>query len=94
MNDLLVAKFKYFRCDKTAMHFFKSYHWKRSQQVSFDDISSKSKHNLSGVPQGSLLGQLLFILSTENTQKIVFRNEIQLLADDTQLIHYFKPNLH
>ena len=57
---------------------------------SFSDPDSM----LYGVPQGSILGPILFILCTKHLQHIAhnLNLNIQLYADDTQLYISFYPD--
>ena len=77
-----------------ALDWFKSYLNNRSQQVYIDGTLSKRFDLDSGVPQGSCLGPLLFIIYASKLFKVI---EDQLphahgYADDTQLYLSFKPN--
>jgi len=65
-----------------VLGWFQSYLEQRSQRVSINDIIS-----LSGVPQGSILGPLVFTMYTHvlgiNAQR--YGTNYQLYADNTQL---------
>ena len=77
-----------------ALDWFTSYLSNRSQQVYLDGILSKQYELDSGVPQGSCLGPLLFIIYVSRLFRVI---EDQLpdahgYADDTQLYLSFKPS--
>ena len=78
-----------------VLDWFKSYLHNRGQQISIEGILSQRFDLDSGVPQGSCLGPLLFIIYASKLFKII---EDQLpdshgYADDTQLYLSFKPSL-
>lgn len=78
----------------TALHWCKSYLEKRYFGVKIDNTISTFLELLFGVPQGSLLGPILFILYIKTLQKIAAKYglNIQLYADDSQLYISFHPN--
>ena len=80
-------------CGK-ALHWVKSYLHGRSFCVKIDDTMSSLLELLFGVPQGSLLGPILFILYIKALQKIASKYglDIQLYADDSQLYISFCPS--
>ena len=76
-----------------ALSWFDSYLSDRYQSVTINGVSSQ-KHKLQfGVPQGSVLGPLLFTAYTKPLGRIIKECGLQyhLYADDTQLYLAFKP---
>ena len=76
-----------------VLSWFRSYLHNRSQSVSVNGETSRSLDVKHGVPQGSCLGPLLFILYVSKLFTIVERHlpEVHAYADDTQL--YIASNL-
>ncbi len=68
-------------CD-TALHWFSSYLSDRTQSVIVQGASSSSVAVTSGVPQGSILGPLLFILFTSDINSLNFTSNMIMYADD------------
>ena len=77
-----------------ANKWFKSYLDGRSFSVNVNNVSSTFLSLLFGVPQGSLLGPILFILYIKHLQSIAAKYglKIKLYADDSQLYISFHPN--
>ena len=80
-------------CGK-ALGWFKSYLKNRFFCVKIDKALSDFLCLLFGVPQGSLLGPILFILYIKFLQRIASKYglSIQLYADDSQLYISFHPS--
>ena len=53
-------------CERPLINWFKSYLCERSQSVTIGGNISKSMPLNTGVPQGSILGPLLFIIYTSD----------------------------
>ena len=59
-HDLLIAKLSAYGFDKTALKYIYSYLKKRQQYVRINNIYSGFEEIISGVPQGSIVGPILF----------------------------------
>jgi hypothetical protein len=65
-----------------------------SQYVNFNGTSSSSREVVCGVPQGSVLGPLLFILYTSDVEHIVSRWSLKIhsYADDIQILGHSRAD--
>jgi hypothetical protein len=76
-----------FGVDGTVLGWFKSFLTGRTQAVAFQGMTSSFTTLRFGVPQGSVLGPLLFLLYTADVAAIAQRHGVSVhsYADDTQL---------
>nr|CAH7740815.1 unnamed protein product [Callosobruchus chinensis] len=89
-HRLLVAKCHFYGFDEVACNFIRSYLKGRRQKVSINNKLSSETIIESGVPQGSVLGPLLFILYTADLQNSFTHSHAQFFADDTQMKYDFR----
>ncbi len=61
-HNILIQKFKYYGIKGINLELFQNYLTERKQYVDFDNTKSDMLDINTGVPQGSILGPLLFII--------------------------------
>ena len=89
-HDILFSKLYFYGVRGVALNWFKSFLTQRSQTVSVSGIKSSSKPILHGVPQGSVLGPLLFLIYVNDLHEAIPFSLTNLFADDTMLFNQSK----
>ena len=85
-HDILLKKLHHYGIRGIALKWFSNYLSDRTQYVSINNVSSDLKSICCGVPQGSILGPLLFLLYVNdlvNSSDLLY---FILYADDTSII--------
>jgi len=90
-HHILVAILRYIGFDMDALRFISSFLTDRTQRVVLGGVQSGTLDVTRGVPQGSILGPLLFSIYTSNFIKCLKFCNYHLYADDTQIYISFNP---
>ena len=94
-HDILLTRLSsWFGIHGTALNWFRSYISSRRFRVKCNNDFSSPHTCLCGVPQGSILGPLLFVMYTTPLSTLVSSLALNhhLYADDTQLFFSFHPS--
>ena len=91
--EILLDKLKFYGLDNNSLRFMSSYLSNRKQYVNIDGCKSSEEVINTGVPQGSILGPLLFIIYINDIPSVVSKSSINIYADDTA-IYFANANLN
>lgn len=84
-HNIILAKLKSLGFSNLALKWISSYLTGRSQRVKTQSGYSKWKILVNGVPQGSILGPLLFTILLNDLNDFVGNCKFHLYADDSQI---------
>ena len=93
-HDILINKLKHYGINGTPLPWFKSYLTNRIQYVDIEGTSSNMLHIERGVPQGSILGPLLFIIVINDVYRSSNEFEFITYADDNTLFSSLSAFVH
>ena len=89
-HEILLRKLECYGVRGTANNWFRSYLTNRSQFVSINGFDSTKKVMKYGVPQGSVLGPLLFLIYINDLHRAIKFSVTHHFADDTSLLYVGK----
>jgi hypothetical protein len=82
-HEVLIEKLKYYGIKSKSLDILKSYLSNRMQYVCYDNVKSDMLKITCGVPQGSILGPLLFIIYMNDIKCASNIFNFIMYADDT-----------
>ena len=85
-HQILLSKLDHYGIRDNALKWLKSYLSNRKQFVNLNGENSKNENISCGVPQGSILGPLLFTIYINDMHRVVTSSIIHHFADDTNIL--------
>ena len=87
-HDLLIAKLHAYGFNENSLVFIYSYLKRRRQSVRINNVYSNYQSVLSGVPQGSVLGPILFNFCINDLFHFIKEASLVNYADDNTLTYF------
>ena len=86
-HEILCQKLVHYGVQQRELAWFRSYLCNRKQFCRVNGVSSKTEGIDVGVPQGSCLGPLLFLIYINDLPQAVQNSTVSMYADDTSLCY-------
>ena len=84
-HKILLSKMEKYGISGNCYHWFQSYLSERLQCVHINDYTSDWLPIKTGIPQGSVLGPLLFLIYINNLKDVTSHSDVFLFTDDTNI---------
>ena len=82
-HDILIKKLPHFGMNIDIINWLSNYLTNRAQKCTVNGLSSRERPIRCGVPQGSILGPLLFLMFINDIDSSFVHSNVLLYADDT-----------
>lgn len=89
-HDILLKKLEHYGIRGLPLKWFTNYLTHRKQSVHINAASSNDKDVQCGIPQGSILGPILFLIYINDISNSTNSFHFRLFADDTNLFKFLK----
>ena len=89
-HAILIQKLCNYGLNVNVINWFESYLKDRSHVTTINGIKSNVQISTCGIPQGSILGPLLFILYINDLPEHVSNVQVSMYADDTAIVYSSK----
>jgi hypothetical protein len=86
-HNILLTKLSWYGIRGKALDWFRSYLSNRKHYIKYGDTDSDQQKITHGVPQGSILGPLLFLIYVNDLPSCLNYSKPVLFADDTSICH-------
>ena len=84
-HEILISKLEYYGIKGKTLKWLKSYLSERKKCMSYSHVGETSMCSICCVPQGSILGPLLFLTCINDLHKASSVLKLVMFADDTNL---------
>lgn len=93
-HEILKKKLEHYGVRGSNLALFESFLNNRKQFARVNNVDSEKETIITGVPQGSILGPLLFILYVNDLPGCVRKCEVNMYADDTAIYYSHRDVLN